>query len=309
MSHAGDHAPTDVPLLPKGNVTANAPPTNTRLSWLYAALFLSSYLFYIVLNKHASNHIKNYPFFLNLFCASTLCVLFGLISAALRWTGRLSTAELQFPRRRFCVMGSLEGLGYMLIAFGQVYTAGNLQPLLGQTCVPVSMLFGMMVFRRVPPRWHVIGACIILGGVFCILAPQFSNSDSSDATDNRLLFNIIFACASIPLAMSAVYKQVAFAEISLNPFFLQFWVNLFNVVAQFVLLPLNCLSVFGPAHVAFADLGTVLSNGAACLLWGRNTITTNCGVGIFQSRYSDSGHGCCDCHHCCVNCSVLFAMS
>jgi hypothetical protein len=132
----------------------------------------------------------------------------------------------------------------------------------------------------------VIGACIILGGVLCILAPQFSNGGGSDATDNRLLFNIIYACASIPLAMAAVYKQVAFAEISLNPFYLQCWVNFFNVVVQFVLLPLNCLSVFGPAHVAFADLGTVLSNGAACLLWGHNTITTNCGVGALFLSFS-----------------------
>ena len=75
----------------------------------------------------------DYAFFLNLFCCVSLVVIYAVVSAILWYRGDLSASELSFPTRRFAVMGLLDCLGYLLMAFGQVYTAGNMQSLLGCT--------------------------------------------------------------------------------------------------------------------------------------------------------------------------------
>ena len=107
-----------------------------------------------------------------------------------------------------------------------------------------------------------------------VLLPKFLNNNRND--EDRPLFNIIFLLSVVPMALSTVFKEIAFGDTELDVNFVQFWVAVWQLVFGFLLIPLNTLSFLGPNSVPWSQLPSALGNGLKCL-GGIDTIVTACG--------------------------------
>lgn len=84
------------------------------------------------------------------------------------------------------------------------------------------MVLSVVVLGAKYSRTQYVGAATILAGVGIVMIPQFMGSATSRSTaDNQPLFNMIFLCANIPMALSSVYKEVAFKNDDIDVNYLQ----------------------------------------------------------------------------------------
>jgi hypothetical protein len=86
-------------------------------------------------------------------------------------------------------------------------------------CVCYGLINGQMVHRCD----NNVGAATILAGVGIVMIPQFMSGPAGAGarSDNQPLFNMIFLCANIPMALSSVYKEVAFKHDDIDVNYLQ----------------------------------------------------------------------------------------
>jgi drug/metabolite transporter (DMT)-like permease len=83
------------------------------------------------------------------------------------------------------------------------------------------VLLSVIVLGAKYSKAQYIGAATILAGVGVVMIPQFMGGGHGG--DNQTLFNIIFLCANVPMALSSVYKEVAFRNDDIDVNYLQAW--------------------------------------------------------------------------------------
>eukprot|EP00929_Paragymnodinium_shiwhaense_P036516 TRINITY_DN19563_c0_g1_i2.p1 TRINITY_DN19563_c0_g1~~TRINITY_DN19563_c0_g1_i2.p1 ORF type:complete len:520 (-),score=89.07 TRINITY_DN19563_c0_g1_i2:506-2065(-) len=177
---------------------------------------------------------------------------------------------------KFVMMGVFDGITGILTVLGGVHTSGTMQVLLSQVIIPMTLIFSVMFAKK---RYHIYqylgSAVIVIGVVLATMCKGDGNTYSSDLP----VFNGIFIIATMPGALSTVFKEVAFTgyDGDLDVNVLQFWVALFQTVTNFVCMPVYTLDLLGPQQMLFSEMIGSIWGGSRCLFLQENQVILNCG--------------------------------
>lgn len=115
-----------------------------------------------------------------------------------------------------------------------------------------------------------IGAAIVLGGLVVSVLPAFLSSNSAGA--GPPMFDLIFFSATLPTAISGVYKEIAFREIDdMDVWYLNGWVCLFQFIFGLTYAPLAAKM----SGLPIKEIPANLYQGLECTVLGHNTITND----------------------------------
>eukprot|EP01103_Thecamoeba_quadrilineata_P016233 TRINITY_DN536_c0_g1_i1.p1 TRINITY_DN536_c0_g1~~TRINITY_DN536_c0_g1_i1.p1 ORF type:complete len:512 (-),score=34.41 TRINITY_DN536_c0_g1_i1:663-2198(-) len=151
-----------------------------------------------------------------------------------------------------------------------------------------------------------LGATIIMSGllVTCIGGSQ------SGSSVGPIFWDLVFFSATIPLALSGVYKEIAFAEVNdMDVWYLNGWVALFQFLIGILYAPLA--AVMNQPPLSVSEIPKNLFEGFMCFVAGHNYITTqdtNCSIleGCSETLCCDS---CSGDYSCVSDASALLATS
>jgi drug/metabolite transporter (DMT)-like permease len=134
--------------------------------------------------------------------------------------------------------------------FGAVHTSGSMSALLCNAVIPLTMFFSALFLRTKYSKHQYLGALIILMGIGVVLLPKYypsiiGQSSSTTNDNNSTFFNLLFLSSLIPLALSSIYKEVAFGEADIDVNYLQAFVAGFQFCIGCCLIPLQTLPLFG----------------------------------------------------------------
>jgi len=114
-----------------------------------------------------------------------------------------------------------------------------------------------------------VGALIIMSGLVVSVWPDVVTGGAGQASGD-----IVFFCSTIPIAVSAVYKEIAFKSVSdMDVWYLNGYVAVPQFVLGLLYAPLAAYMTKLPLH----DIPSNLWNGLQCWLLGRNFITRDYG--------------------------------
>jgi len=116
-----------------------------------------------------------------------------------------------------------------------------------------------------------IGAVIIMGGIVVSMWDSLTKKGASSG--GNALYEMIFFLATVPTAVSGVYKEIAFRDQEdMDVWYLNGWVALFQFIFGLTYAPLAATMSGLPIH----EIPSNLYGGFLCWLLGRNTITSHC---------------------------------
>lgn len=241
---------------------------------IYTVLLLVSSVGNTIFFKRMTTAMPNYSWFLTQL--STL--IYVPIFAVLAGTSIFAQTKRQLLKK-FGVMGAFDSASGVFMVLGGVRTSGTMQLMLQQSAIPLSVLFSILILKK---RYHSVqhlGAAAIILGIL-LAKVDGAPSGSSMADENNPLFNVIFFMAVVPAALSSVYKEVAFrghdGDLDVN--LLQFWVASFQVVGNFLAMPIYTLSLLGTQRVPLnAMLGQTV-RGSQCLFGEEDSLARDCGL-------------------------------
>lgn len=117
-------------------------------------------------------------------------------------------------------------------------------------------------------RWsHLVGAGLIIGGIVLALVPQFikKKDDDSNSPGTSPPFAIMFFLATIPTAVSNVFKEIAFKGADLDIYLVNAWVATFQFFIGFPLLPIG-ITVESNPLAALKSLPAEFYQGMLCFV-------------------------------------------
>ena len=140
-------------------------------------------------------------------------------------------------------MGGLDGIAGLLGAVGGSVTAGQVQIVINQANIPITMLFSRIYLKVTSYTWgQYIGASVIIAGG---LISAFGTVGEENSSRTLWYGTILIFIAVIPGAMSNVYKEEHFKEHNLDVFYLSTYVSVWQGLLSFACIPLFSLSYFG----------------------------------------------------------------
>mmetsp|Transcript_33496 Transcript_33496/g.96155 ORF Transcript_33496/g.96155 Transcript_33496/m.96155 type:complete len:487 (-) Transcript_33496:327-1787(-) len=237
---------------------------------LYAFCLLVASLGNQVYFKRMTSAMPNYGWYLTQLSTFVYVPIFAVLAG----TGVVQSAKpgLLF---KFAMMGVFDGLSGTLMVLGGVHTSGTMQVLLSQAVIPTTLILSTLLLRKQFHALQKAGAAFIVCGI--ILAKTMGGS--SGGTDNMVVFNVIFFMAVIPNAASSVFKEVAFkgfdGDLDVNV--LQFWVACFQLVVNFLAMPIYTLQVLGPQQVPLSEMPALITGGTKCLFFLEDQVKMDCG--------------------------------
>eukprot|EP00698_Gefionella_okellyi_P011877 TRINITY_DN3161_c0_g1_i1.p1 TRINITY_DN3161_c0_g1~~TRINITY_DN3161_c0_g1_i1.p1 ORF type:complete len:599 (+),score=60.86 TRINITY_DN3161_c0_g1_i1:41-1837(+) len=140
-----------------------------------------------------------------------------------------------------------------------------------------------------------IGAVIILSGLLVSVWPALSGGGSGNSQAGPPLWDMVFFLATVPTAISAVYKQIAFESVDLDVWYLNGWVALFQFIIGLAYAPLAAVM----SGLAVTDIPINIWQGLRCFLTGMNFIFPGGAVACSTAK---------DCLNtvCCDSCNGMF---
>jgi len=163
-------------------------------------------------------------------------------------------------------MGTLDCFGTFFTAMGAVYTPGVFQTLLNQTLIPCTMFFSTIFLRTKYKRLQIFGALVIVCGAIVSIGPAMLNEGESASKQFRWYACLIYFLSNVPMAMSSVYKELAFRNEKIDVLYLTQWVSIFQLLIGFLLAPLQALPGFGTPGTGFPNVPYQLKEGVWCFL-------------------------------------------
>jgi hypothetical protein len=208
-----------------------------------------------------------------------LYIVFGGLAVYPRviLTNDITPEMWAFPHKVFMCMGLLDSLGTFFTAMGTAYTPGPLQPLLNQTLIPFTMVASFFFLGTRYLKLELVGAlCILLGAcVSCI--PNLTGTRD----DSRWYAILLYFCSNIPMACSAVYKEMNFNEATLDVWFLTQWVSIYQFLISFCYLPMLLVPGFGSKEgMTWTQVGHSMSDGFNCYLEVEGSYVTDSTTGL-----------------------------
>jgi len=161
----------------------------------------------------------------------------------------------------------------------------------------------LKTYYKVP---QYIGAVIILGGLVVSVYPSLAGSGTPvlclvhsvgflikpvvGSSGGDPLWEIVFFLATVPMAISAVYKQIAFESVDLDVWWLNGWVAVFQFVVGLTYAPLAAIMTDLPTE----QIRPNIWHGLQCVFLGRNFITPDSPGGCSTALTCGTGIPCCD---------------
>lgn len=180
-------------------------------------------------------------------------------------TNHITPEMRAIPQWKFGVMAVLDAFGTFFISMGTVYTPGQIQPLLNQALIPLTMMFSCFFLKERYGIWELCGASLILVGAAISVAPSIVDSSNDEKT--RWYACVIYFLSNVPMAASGVYKEVAFREQTVDVWYLSQWVAIYQFLFSFVFIPLLAVPFIGGSEngTAFDEMWPEFRDG--CLCW------------------------------------------
>lgn len=217
-----------------------------------------------MLNRYASidgSH-RNLEFFVNQWTLTLYMVACGGIFLY-RWyfTDLITQEQRDYPKKRFITMGALDAVAGLFGAVGGSVTAGQVQIVINQANIPITMLFSRIYLNVTTYAWtQYLGALVIIGGGLISAL-----GTASDESQHTLWYGtLLIFLAVIPGSMSNVYKEENFKEYNLDVFYLSTYVSIWQGIMSFACIPLFTLSYFG--GIPLSDMPQNLVDGWHCFL-------------------------------------------
>ena len=212
----------------------------------------------------------SYAFFANQ-GVNFLYVVYGgvILQQKLHCTNEITKDMRTFPQTTFFKLAILDAFGTFFTAMGAVFTPMEYQPILNQTLIPFTMLASFVFLGR---RYYLIallGACLIFAGATVSVAPALIDGESKATTHYRWYSCVIYMLSNVPMALSAVYKEKAFAgRRSVNVWYLCFWVAFYQFLVSFLFIPFLALPFIGGSSTAtpLSELPQQFMDGFQCWL-------------------------------------------
>jgi drug/metabolite transporter (DMT)-like permease len=160
----------------------------------------------------------------------------GFLSYKLLFTNDIDADMKRFPQSRFFGLATLDAFGTFFTAMGATFTPLALQQILNQTLIPLTMIcsFFFLRTRFRPPA--IFGAMLIFAGAAAVVLGSVENNSSSDHF--RWYASVIYFLSNVPMALSAVYKEIAFKDQTVDVWYLCFWVSMYQFLISFLFVPL-----------------------------------------------------------------------
>ena len=222
---------------------------------------------------------QKYAFFVDQ-AANILYAIFAAVpvtwAIAFERTGsfknRLPDGLLRCPQHRYAFMGLLDALGTFLSSIGAPGTPGHLQVMLCQTLILFTMATAFLWMGTRHDVREVVCACTIFGGAMVAASGSAAAEGGAEA---QLWSVIMFTLSNVPMALSNVYKELAFADKSLR---LDVWsmtcvTTFYQTLATFLLLPLQMLPYMSgdpQRGLSLAESWQSFVGGAGCY-FGRSS--------------------------------------
>ena len=106
------------------------------------------------------------------------------------------------------------------------------------------------------------------------------------------MWDLVFFLATVPMALSAVYKQIAFESVDLDVWWLNGWVSIFQFVVGLTYAPLAAVMTGLPTN----QIRPNIWQGLQCVFLGRNFVlppncdaSLTCGSGLLPCCDSCDG--------------------
>lgn len=142
-------------------------------------------------------------------------------------------------------------------------------------------------FRSFYTKFQYIGACIILCGLVVSVWPSLTGGDGG----GPILWDCIFFLATIPTALSGVYKEIAFREVEdMDVWWLNGWVVLYQFLIGLLYAPLAAVM----SDVSIADIPENLWQGMKCVFAGTNFVKDGEDDCSSETDCGGDGDECCD---------------
>ncbi|GMH87395.1 hypothetical protein TrST_g11883 [Triparma strigata] len=217
----------------------------------------SNQVVYKKLLNRFSAPTHNYEFFVSqwttlLYIVPSLVVVMYKVTKMNPLARRAHKIEIQSTQNIYWKMGLLDAASSTLGAIGGALTPGQLQTLLGQTIIPITILLSIVYIKEKFKTNQIVGAVLILLGSILASVPfllggsdddEGSTSSASSSADMASI--LIFASSIVPAAMSNVYKEANMKEKDLEVYTTTTFISIWQELLGFAFLPLLMLKAFG----------------------------------------------------------------
>jgi hypothetical protein len=186
-------------------------------------------------------------------------------------TNKITPRMRAFPQWKMAVMGVLDSFGTFFSAMGAVSTPGQYQLLLNQTLIPLTMLASRtFIGSRYGCKELLAASLIIAGALVTVLPGVAASNDASSGTggsQTKWYAVLIYFLSNVPMACSAVYKELKFAEANLDVWYLTQWVSFWQLLVGFLFAPALTLPGFASADgIPWTEIKSNFADGARCFL-------------------------------------------
>jgi drug/metabolite transporter (DMT)-like permease len=216
-----------------------------------------------LLNKFRSENGSdaNYEFFvvqLTVF----LYVLMAAVVLGYRMiaTDLITPQQKRFPTSKFLAMGALDACSGVLGGIGGALTSGQLQTLIYQAAIPLTMIMSALTLRIKYTFVQYSGAAlIVVGALFAGVT-----SAGSQSGQTTIIGLVVLIASLVPGSYSNVYKESNLKSEAMDVYYLTTYVSWWQVLIGFAFCPL--LSMPGLGGLPLTEIPNNVRDGWRCFL-------------------------------------------
>jgi hypothetical protein len=209
---------------------------------------------------------QRYSYFVNQASNAAYLLVTGIVLAyKVLFTNEITPSMRSFPTKSLLAMGCLDAAASFLAAVGAVGTPGSWQMLLNQTLIPVTMALSALTLGHRYGKLSMAGAAIIVSGAVLAVGPALAGQRTVGVSVS-VVSCIVFWSAILPNSLSSIFKEYSLKdkEVSLDVYYLTFFVGLYQTLATFALMPVVALHGFGGFSIH--DSLTSMWDGLRCVV-------------------------------------------
>ena len=150
----------------------------------------------------------------------------GFLSYKLLFTNDIDANMRRFPQSRFFGLATLDAFGTFFTAMGATFTPLALQQILNQTLIPLTMVCSFFFLSTRFNYGAITGACLIFAGAAIVVLGSVEGNSAGEHF--RWYASVIYFLSNVPMALSAVYKEIAFKDQTVDVWYLCFWVSTYQ---------------------------------------------------------------------------------
>lgn len=164
-------------------------------------------------------------------------------------------------------MGFFDAASGTLGAIAGAFCPGELQTLLNQSNIPITMVLSYIFIGSVFGKFQIWGSCLILIGA--VVASSNFLERSQGNVNVSSASTLLYVLSVIPGSMSNVYKDVKMKSEDLDEIHTSTMVSYYQVLIGFLFLPLMSLPLLG--GLSAGDMALQITDGYQCML-GNNPV-------------------------------------